>query len=54
MVIRWKSFAEHACRLILLMDKAINLGKKFAFERKTPKTAKVFPLECFAVYGMYL
>ena len=48
-----KNLRLHACTLILPIDKAIICGKRFAIEWKIAKTAKVFPLEYFAVYSKF-
>ena len=37
---------------LLLIDKAIIHGKRFASESKIIKTTNVFPLKIFAIYGI--
>ena len=41
----------HACRLVLVINKAIICRKRFAIEEKIMKTTKIFPFKRFAIYG---
>ena len=49
--IQWKTFAVHQAEAIMYCTQQMI---HFCNWLKTTKTTKVFPLESFAVYGMYM
>ena len=49
--IHWKPFAVHQAHAIMYCTQQMIQGENFRDWLKTAKTAKVFPLESFAIYG---
>ena len=49
--IHWKTFTVHQAHAIMYCTQQIIQGENFHDWLKTAKTAKVFPLQSFAVYG---
>ena len=50
----WKTFAVHQAHIIMYCTQQMIQGENVRDWLKTVKTAKVFPLESFAVYGIML
>ena len=50
-IIHWKTFAVHQAVAIMYCTVRVIQGENFRDPLKTVKTAKVFPLESFTVYG---
>ena len=50
--IHWKTFVVHQAHTIMYCTQQMIQEENYCDWLKTAKTAKVFPLESFAVYGM--
>ena len=51
--IHWKTFAVHQAHAIMYCTRQVIQGENFRDWLKNAKNAKVFPLESFAVYGIW-